>query len=265
MTPEYSSVPDYAAMLRLDGRGFLLLGAGEGIARQTAHALHQAGASVFCVDRDREVAERTAREVNGFSGVGDVTQRADMERLITQAREALPHFSGIVDIVGIAQIAPLASIDDEFYQRQHDIVFRHAFLSVQLGAPALAEGGGGAIVFVGSLIGVMPTTSPDTALYGAAKAALHHFARWAAFTYGPQGVRINTVAPGVTMTPRVTRMMGDKVDRLAQANPLRRVGQTSDVASAILFFVSDMARHVTGQTLVIDGGTSAALKGALET
>ena len=258
-----SPVPDFASLLRLDGRGYMVLGAGQGIGRQTVHALRQAGADVFCVDRDSAAAHRVAAEVGGVAGIGEVTSRDDMQRLLREALANLPRFQGIVDIVGVAHIAPLADFDDKAYSEQHDIVFRHAFLAVQLGAPILAEAGGGSITFVGSINGLMPTVSPDVPLYGAAKASLHHFARWAAYQYGPAGVRVNTVAPGLTKTPRVMQMMGEKMAQQALSIPLRRCADPSDIASVILFLASDLARHVTGQVIAVDGGTTAAFRSAL--
>ena len=264
-TTDTSLVPDFGALLRLDNKGFMVLGAGQGIGRQTAHALHQAGATVFCVDHNAAAARHVAVEIEGIAGVGDVTSRTDMQRLLGEAKENLPGLHGIVDIVGVAHIAPLATMDDAAYARQHDIVFRHAFLAIQLGAPLLAESGGGSITFVGSVNGIMPTVSPDVAIYSVAKASLHYFARWASYQYGPRGVRINTVAPGLTKTPRVMAMMGEQMPQQALSIPLRRCADPADIASVILFLASDLAKHVTGQTIAVDGGTTAAFRSFLTT
>jgi NAD(P)-dependent dehydrogenase (short-subunit alcohol dehydrogenase family) len=257
MRADPDQVPDHTQRLRLDGRGFAVLGAGQGIGRQVCHALAQAGAHLLCVDRDEAAARRVAQEVAGHAIAADVTRRADMAGVFEMACAVLPRFSGLVDIVGRARIGPLATLTDEEYQAQHDLVFRHAWLAVQLGAPLLAARGGGAIVLVGSLSG--EAALPGQALYGAQKAALHHLARCAAVEYGPQGVRINTVAPGPTRTPRLLAMLGDDWTALEQTIPLRHAADPADVASAVLFLVSDMARCITAQLIAVDGGALATI------
>ena len=95
----------YLKLLDLKGRGFVVLGAGQGIGEQAAHALAQAGASVVCVDNDSGRAEAVAQDVHGHACRGDVTQRSDMERIFGEAKVRLGAVTGIVDIVGIARIS----------------------------------------------------------------------------------------------------------------------------------------------------------------
>lgn len=257
MLTDPEQVPDHARLWRLDGRGFVVLGAGQGIGRQVSHALAQAGAQVLCVDIHAEAAARVAREVGGHATAADVTRRAELAGVLETACTVLPHFSGLVDIVGCARIGPLATLSDEEYEQQHDLVFRHAWLAVQLAAPLLAARGGGSIVLVGSLSG--EAALPQQALYGSMKAALHHLSRCAAVEYAPQGVRINTVAPGPTRTPRLMALIGDGWPALEQTIPLRHAAEPADVASAVLFLASDMARCITAQILAVDGGALATI------
>ncbi|MGB8943598.1 MAG: SDR family oxidoreductase, partial [Streptomyces sp.] len=99
------------------------------------------------------------------------------------------------------------------------------------------------------------TAAPLHAAYGAAKAGLISLVRSAAVEYGPRGVRVNAVAPGVVWTPRVAGLIGEEGRvRNARNAPLDRVAETSDIASALLFFASPLSSYVTGQTLVVDGG-----------
>lgn len=252
-----SEVPDYARWSRLDGKGVVVLGAGQGIGRQACHALAQSGARVLCVDSDADAAGRIAREVDGFPCQADITGRAGMESVFARAAAVLEQPYGVVDIVGRALIAPIDAVDDTQYEQQLDLVFRHAWLAVQLGTRWLAGAPDGVLVFVGSLSG--ETALPQQALYGAQKAALHHLVRCAAVEYGPRGIRVNTVAPGPTHTPRLDAMMGERWGSLERSIPLRRAGQAADIAAAILYLASPMARHVTGQTLVVDGGSVATI------
>ena len=248
-----SEVPDYAAQLRLDDRGFVLVGAGQGIGRQAAHALASVGGRVFCVDKDPDLADDIAKEVGGTAWAGDATDRTDAERLFADARAALGRIDGVVDIVGMAQYANLVDITDDLWDWHHNIVLRHAFLAAQLGARSMGETGGGVMVFVASVSGI--SSAPLHSAYGVAKAGLMSLVRSAAVELGPAGIRVNAVAPGVVWTPRVSGYLGDKGRETNSANaPLRRVALPADIASAILFLASDLSSYVTGQTLVVDGG-----------
>ena len=251
-----SEVPDYPQRLRLDGRGFVVIGAGQGIGRQVTHALASVGARCFCVDKDEGLAADVAKEVGGTAWSGDATRRADAERLFSDAEDALGRIDGVVDIVGMARYAPLVDVDDEQWDWHFDIVLRHAWLAMQLGARRMRETGGGCMVFIASVSGI--TAAPLHSAYGAAKAGLIALVKSAAVELGPQGIRVNAVAPGVVWTPRVSGYLGDEGRERNSANtPLRRVALPADIASAVLFLASDLAGYVTGQTLVVDGGVGA--------
>ena len=251
-----SPVPDYPAGLRLDRRRFVVLGAGQGIGRQSAHALASVGAHVACVDVEAARARDVADEVGGVAVVGDATRRDDAERLFDEATAALGGLDGVVDIIGMARYASLLEVDDDDWSWHFDIVLRHAYLAVQLAGRHLAAGSGGVLAFVASVSGL--TSAPRHAAYGAAKAGLMSLVRSAAVELGPAGVRVNAVAPGVVWTPRVSALLGEEGEARNVANtPLRRVAQPADIAGALLFLCSDLASYVTGQTLVVDGGVGA--------
>ena len=252
-----ASIPDYLGLTRLDGRGFVVLGAGQGIGEQASHALAQAGARLFCVDTVAERADAIARAVGGAAGVGDVTQRADVARLFAEARRSLGRVDGVVDIVGIARIKPLADYSDEEWDGQFGIVLRHAFLTLQLGAAALAETGGGAMVFVGSMAGERAV--PNQAAYGSAKAALHHLVRCAAGEFAAKGIRVNAVAPGFIRTPRLEALLTAAQWRDIESHiPLGRAASPAEIAATILFLATDLSSHVTGHVLDVDGGVGNA-------
>ena len=251
-----TDVPDYPALVRLDGRRFVCIGAGQGIGRQATHALASCGARVVCVDRDGDLAKEIAAEVDGIPWVGDVTQREDMTRLFEEGPAAMGGLNGIVDIVGMAQYASLLEVDDENWQWHHDIVLRHAHLAVTLGGKAMADGGGGVMAFVASVSGI--SSAPLHGAYGVFKAGLMSLVRTAAVELGPMGVRVNAVAPGMVWTPRISAYVGEEGKRNnEQLAPLRRVALPEDIAAALLFMVSDLSGYVNGQTLVVDGGVSA--------
>jgi NAD(P)-dependent dehydrogenase (short-subunit alcohol dehydrogenase family) len=247
---------DFLSQLRLDGRGFVLLGAGQGIGAATAHALGQAGARVLCVDKEAALASGIAAEVGGVPCVADVTQRADMERVFATARDAFGAVRGIVDIVGMAKLAPIAAFTDADYEWQFDVVLRHAFLALQIGGPLVADGGGGAITFVGSISG--NACLPNEVVYSASKAALHHLARAAAVEFGPRGVRVNAIAPGFTRTPRLNKLVSDeRWAAIGEGIPLGRAATPDEIAGPLLFLASDLSAHVSGEVIAIDGAMGA--------
>lgn len=253
------SVPDYMALARLGGQGHVVIGAGRGIGRQCAHALSQAGARVACVDMDLSRAETVAAELNGIAMSADVTKRAEVERLLDQARRGLGRIDGIVNIVGASLGSTVLDATDELIDRNLDINLRHAILTVQVGARLMAETGGGCVTLVGSIAGI--SALPKQALYGAAKAALHHFVRSSAAELGHLGVRVNAVAPGYVRTPRMLDRFDDnKWDEIEDATPLQRSGVPSDIASVALFLASGWGSFLTGQVILADGGLTAPIR-----
>ena len=250
---------DYTAGLRLDGRVFVVLGAGQGIGRQSALALAQSGAIVGCVDRDAALARAVANDVGGFAVVADVTDRDDVERVFSVSAQAGP-VRGLVDIVGMNVSGQLASLDDDAWRRQFSVVVDHAFLSVQVGGRVMARAGGGSMVFVGSIAGSVTTGARHPA-YGAAKAALHHLIAYAGKDLAGSGVRVNAVSPGVVLTPRSSaNWSDDQVGALARLIPLGRPGEPADIAGPILFLASDLSAYVTSQVLTVDGGLAGTLR-----
>ncbi|HWN34559.1 MAG TPA: SDR family oxidoreductase [Pseudonocardia sp.] len=249
--------PDYPGLLRLDGRVLVVLGAGAGIGRQCAHALAQAGATVVCVDREPAAASAVAGEVGGHPVTADVTARAEVARVFREAA-ALGPVTGVVDIVGLAVLRPLLDFDDADYDHQFDVVLRHAFLTLQLGGRALADSGGGAMVFIGSVSG--HTYAAKETVYGAAKAALHRLVESAGRELGPLGVRVNAVAPGFTRTPRLNALLGEQQWAAVGAGiPRGHAGTPAEIAGPVLFLVSELASYLTGQTITVDGGMTGVL------
>jgi NAD(P)-dependent dehydrogenase (short-subunit alcohol dehydrogenase family) len=252
--PERSPVANYANPASLEGRGFVVIGAGQGIGRQTCHALAQAGARVICVDRDPELANAIASEAEGVACVADVTARNDVERIFA---EAVKHFddklSGLVDIVGMADVRSIPDTDEACWNRNFDLGVRHAYLAIQIGSRAMPNGG--SMVFVSSISATL--SIENEASYGAAKAALNHLVHCAAHELGPQNIRVNAVAPGFVRTPRLLAVLKEKFwTDLKGYIPLRRAAEPSDIAKTILFLASDMSTCITGAVIPIDGGLS---------
>lgn len=252
-----SPVPRYFQRLRMDGRAAIVAGAGQGIGRQTAHALADVGARVLCVDIDPGRAEHVAAEVNGLACIADATTREGASRIVSQACDPNDGVGGVdvlVDIIGMARYGPLLDATDDDWDASFAIVLRHAFLLTQLAGRHMAERGHGAIVLIASISGI--TGAPNHGPYGAAKAGVISLTRTAALELGPYGVRVNAVAPGAIRTPRTLakRAAGKAATQVIEA--LGKEGMPSDVADAALYLASDLAGHVTGQVLTVDGGAT---------
>lgn len=244
---------DYLSLLRLDGRGFVVLGAGQGIGEQAVHALAQAGARVLCVDRDEQLARNIAETVGGVACAADVTSRADIERVFATARREFGRVHGVVDVIGVAGIKPLPEVDDAGWDAQFDIVLRHAFLAIQIGGEMMAAAGGGSIAFVGSMSGNRAV--PNQTAYAVSKAALHHLVRCAGAEYARRGVRINAVAPGYVRTPRLNQRLGEEAwTAIAKVIPIGRPATPAEIAGPLLFLASDLSAHMTGEVMAVDGG-----------
>lgn len=252
--PDPTAFSQYKDPSRLDGKAFVVLGAGQGIGQQTCWALSQAGARVLCVDRDPELAEVVAHEIGGQPAQAEVAARADVEAVFAKAVDLFGDtLSGVVDIVGIADVRKIADMDDASWNRNFDLVLRHAYLAVQIGSRAMTKGG--TMVFVSSMSGVLSVE--NQASYGVAKAALNHLVHCSAHELGPLGIRVNAVAPGFVRTPRLLAALDqDFWTTLDSYIPLRRAAEPSDIAKAILFLASDMSTCITGAIVPIDGGMS---------
>lgn len=244
---------DFPSRLRLDGRAFVVLGGGQGIGIETCQALAQCGARVLVVDLDIERAEQTAGDLGGDAMVADVTREEDVVKVFQRARELYGDtFDGVVDIVGKADLRPLSANSLNEWDRQFDIVLRHAFLTVKHGAAAMPECGG-TMVFVSSLAGVR--SFGNQGAYGVAKAALNHLVAVASHEFGPRGIRVNAVSPSLTLTPRVVAGFGERlIADIVAHTPLRKANEPADIASAILFLSSGLARTITGMVIQVDGG-----------
>lgn len=236
----------------LQGRAFVVLGAGQGIGRATALALAQAGARVAGVDRDADLAEAVADETGGLALAADVTRRDAVERLFAEAAAwAGGRLDGVIDIVGIADVRPLAEMDDAGWAEQFDLVLRHVFLTLQEAPKHMPEGG--AMAFVSSVSSVVAVENQS--VYGSSKAALNQLVRGAAAELGPKGIRVNAVAPGFVRTPRLNTALGEPFwAELGTYLPLGRAAQPDEIAGPLLFLCSDLAACITGTTLVVDSG-----------
>ena len=250
----------YDDKLRLEGRVAVVAGGGLGMGLAIAEALADAGARVAVVDLDRSRAEAAATRIGSGSiaVVVDVTDEAQVDRLVDDVTDRLGGFDMLASVVGgmqgLAPRVPLIDTKAEHWDSIAHLNLRHFFLLAKASAKHfIARGTKGAMVSVSSVNGI--GTAPNHAAYGAAKAGLISLTRTLSLELGQHGIRVNSVAPGTIFTERsADAYTAEYVERMQGVIPLGRLGRVEDVAGAALFLLSDLASYVTGQTLVVDGG-----------
>ena len=245
----------------LEGVPALVVGGGSGIGRASANMLHRAGASVAVADLDPRLAEEVAAEVGGIAVSGDVTDRAGAAAVVDEAHAALGGLRVLVNIVGAASWADLSELDDAIWERDLRLNLTQHLYVCQAAAKHMIAGGGGAMSLVASVSGLYG--APNHAAYGAAKAGVMALSRTMANEWGSKGIRVNCVAPDIIATPRVVAGFNERgvgeMDAIARADgvPLGRWGRPEEIAGPLVFLASPLAGFMTGQTLVVDGGTQA--------
>jgi len=248
--------------LGLDGRRALVAGAGQGIGRACALALAEAGARVACLDVDPTRAEQVAAELRAAGAdataiSGDARRRPDVEAAVAGAAEKLGGVDVCVDIIGEARWGRVLELSDEDWDASFDLVLRHLFLLAQaVGRRMVDQRTGGSIVSIASVSGL--SSAPRHAAYGAAKAGVIALTRTLAVELAESGVRVNAVAPGAVLTPRVAQSQtAERRAESARSIPMGRYAAPEEIARPVVFLASDLASYVTGQTLVVDGGATA--------
>ncbi|MFC4950543.1 SDR family NAD(P)-dependent oxidoreductase [Pseudonocardia sp. GCM10023141] len=253
-----SALPD------LTGSVALVTGAAGGIGAGVAARFAAAGAAV--VVGYRTGAERAAAAVDrivaaggrAVSAAADVTDPAACAALMDVALTRFGRLDAVVGCAGVQPVAALTDMDVAGWRAVVDGNATGAFATVQAAATVLrGDGGhaGGSITLIASIEGSRPARGH--AHYAAAKAAVIMLARSAALEYGPFGIRVNTVSPGLVDRPGLARDWPDGVERWQRAAPLRRLVEPGDVGDACVFLASPMARWITGHDLVVDGGMAA--------
>jgi len=167
--------------------------------------------------------------------------------------------TGIVDVVARSKMGRLASLSYIDWEETFKGVIGHAFLALTAGAEVIERNGGGALCFVGSNSGL--SVVKGQAAYGSAKAALHHLVACAGAELGRKNIRVNAVAPSFIRNPRLEQWLtADDWSAVIERIPMGRVATPADVAATILFLMSPLAGHISGQTLAIDGGFTKVLQ-----
>ncbi|MBW8302033.1 MAG: glucose 1-dehydrogenase [Hydrogenophaga sp.] len=243
-------------LFSLSGKRALVTGGTSGIGLGIVEVLAGAGANVLaCSDREEDAA--TFQVANAQAVVHRLSDRVAAEALVARAEAEL---HGTIDILvcnaGIeGPVGTVGDAEEQEYRRLFDINLHSAYWLAGRCRPGMTASGGGSIILMASLAAMRGNKM--IGVYAMAKAGLCQMARNIAVDLGPDNIRANAIAPGVIETPFSRRLMEDKVfmQRRLAATPLRRVGQPHEIAAAVLFLAGPGGAFMTGQTLVIDGGT----------
>ena len=258
MNPESGStdsaaLPTPAQMLSMAGKVVVVTGAGGlGIGNATARRFVQAGATV--VSHFHTIAQQ--QDPPHTSVVADLALPDGPSHVIDEVLAAHGRIDALVNNAGIQPTVPFAEMTDGQWQEMMDINLTAVHRLTQCATAAMrAQGTGGSIVHVASIEGHHPAI--DHGHYATAKAGVIMHAKAAALSYGADGIRVNSVSPGLIHRMGIHKSWPEGVKRWEAAAPLGRLGSAFDVADACLFLCSDLSRWITGTDLVVDGGVLA--------
>jgi NAD(P)-dependent dehydrogenase (short-subunit alcohol dehydrogenase family) len=276
---------DYARLFRLDGKHAVVVGAGSGIGRESALALAAQGARVTCADRDLAAAEETAARGNQVAGApggdqvagesGDGGEQVAGEKASGRGRLTAYGLDVLDEGAIAAAAAELGEVDvlvftaatnvrkrildytGEEFDRVVSLNLRASFDLIRAFGAGMAERGRGSIMGFSSIRAT--TVEPGQSVYAATKAGLVQLLRTAAAEFGPQGVRVNAIAPGVVETPLTAQIKANPAwyEAYAQKSALGRWASPDELAGAVVYLASDASSFVTGSVLAVDGGWTA--------
>lgn len=234
-----------AALLDLTGKVIVLTGAGGGLGSGITQRMRSAGATVVAVTRSSPVADPSVTVVTT-----DLTTADGPAAVIKATLAEHGRIDGVINNAGIQPVVAFAEVTDEQWAEMIDTNLTATHRLTRAAAAAMT--GGGSIVHIASIEAQHPT--PVHGHYATSKAALVMHAKAAALAYGPQGIRVNSVSPGLIARPGIEEQWPEGVNRWKAAAPLGRLGTPEDIGDACVFLCSDLSRWITGVDLVVDGG-----------
>ena len=271
-------------MLSLTGKVAIVAGAGSvgpvggkiwGNGKATAILLARQGAAVFLLDINQEAMAETKSIIESEGGTCatrscDMMIASEVQEMVQACLNRFKRIDILVNNVGGSAPGDPVSMTEEVWDRQINSNLKTAFLGCKYVLPVMVQQGKGAIVNIASVAGMRNDflSGRSHVGYSASKAGVIQLSRSVAGTYAKQGIRVNTVVPGLMHTPlveyRLARTVGGNdpqklIDARNAAVPMGHMGDSSDVAHAVLFLVSDEARFITATEIIVDGGSTAAM------
>jgi NAD(P)-dependent dehydrogenase (short-subunit alcohol dehydrogenase family) len=239
---------------RFEDRVVVIAGGSSGLGLEIAKGFARAGARVVIAARSGERLTAAAKDLGAIPIECDITRFESVEALASQTLERCGRVDIAVNSAGFEQQTAIREITPETLEPMVAVQFTGAVYFIRHMANAMRAGG--SLITISSLTGVL--VAENYAAYAGAKAGINHVTRIAASEYGGDGIRVNAVAPSVIETPMTAHLLAIPAVQSAflEQTPLGRMGVPEDVTSAVLWLASDESSYITGQVLVIDGGTS---------
>jgi NAD(P)-dependent dehydrogenase (short-subunit alcohol dehydrogenase family) len=248
----------------LSGKVAIVTGSSRGIGRAIAEGLAEQGARVVISSRKQDACDAVAVAINEKHGQGQaiaiaasISDKQALQHLVDETRAQLGRIDILVcNAASNPYYGPMAGITDDQFRKilDNNVVANHWL--VQMAAPDMLERGTGSIIIVSSVGGL--TSSTVIGAYNISKAADLQLVRNLAAEFGPQGVRVNAIAPGLVRTDFARALWENPeiLKRVTSVAALKRIGEPNELAGAAIFLASDASSFVTGQTLVVDGGST---------
>lgn len=253
-----------SALFDLSGKVAIVTGSSRGIGRAIAEGLAEQGAKVVISSRKQDACEEVAAAIDASHGEGtavaiaaSISDKGALQALVDGTKERFGRIDVLVcNAASNPYFGPMGGISDEQFRKimDNNVLANHWL--VQMVAPEMVERGAGSIIIVSSVGGL--TSSTVIGPYNISKAADLQLVRNLAAEFGPSGVRVNAIAPGLVRTDfaRALWENPDILKRVTSVAALKRIGEPRELAGAAVFLASDAASFVTGQTLVVDGGST---------
>ena len=249
--------------MRLEGKVAIISGAASGMGAATARRFGREGAKVVIADMLEVDGARVAADINAANSPGgqavfmrlEVTDEANWKRVVDATVQRFGRLDILVNNAGISGSAVSDMLDTEAWDNLLAVNGRGVFLGTKYAVLAMKQSGGGSIVNLSSISGVTGQTMTHMG-YNASKGAVRTLTKSTAVQFGRDGIRANSVHPGLMPPMRTSGATADPAVRakMLQGVPLRRAGEVEEVANAILFLASDEASYITGAELYVDGG-----------
>jgi 3-oxoacyl-[acyl-carrier protein] reductase len=244
--------------ISLQGKAAIVTGAGRGIGKGIATVFADEGAKVLVVNRSADAGESTVKEIQAAGGEASFFQanvmiRKDMERMAATCVERY----GAIDVLclnaGVYPTSHIADMSDELWDEVIDTNLKGVFYGTRACIPQMKAQNSGRIVAISSITG--PNVGwPGLAHYMASKGGVNAFVMGAALELAKHNVTVNAVSPGSIMSQGLMELGGDYIDEIKGIIPAGYIGESEDIAYAVVYLASDQARYITGQALVLDGG-----------
>ena len=250
------------SMFDLKGEKAIVTGGGQGLGREMALALAEAGADVAVAQRHPEVAEKTAEEIRklGRDSIAirvDVSKATDVQNMVDVAKERFGKIDILINNAGISQAKSTLGMTEEDWDTMMDIHVKGTFLCSQMVGREMVKLKKGSIINISSMSGFIVNRPQKQTHYNTAKAAVAHFTKSLAMELAKHNIRVNAIAPGYMKTDMVAPTLSTEMaDEWLSMSPMGRVGEPFEIKGLALYLASRASSFVTGSVILIDGGYS---------